>query len=107
MLIFHRLTEEEVAQIAHIQLANLNRLIAGQGLVVEATEAATRLLAHNGFDPDFGARPLKRTIQRLVQDPLANMVLAGEVSPGTRITLDVEDGDLVLRTNPENAGADF
>ena len=85
-------------QIVHIQLANLNRLLADQGLEVEATEAAARLLAHEGFDADFGARPLKRTIQRLVQDPLATMVLAGEVTPGTRILLDVDDGKLVLRT---------
>ncbi len=101
VLVFHRLSEDEVAQIAHIQLANLNRLLAGQGLVVEATEAATRLLAHKGFDPDFGARPLKRTIQRLVQDPLARMVLAGEVGPGTTIELDTDGDELVLRKKPQ------
>ena len=98
VLIFHRLTEEDVEQIVHIQLANLNRLVADQDLEIEATEEAARLLAREGFDPDFGARPLKRTIQRLVQDPLATMVLEGEVAPGTRILLDVEDGQLVLRT---------
>jgi ATP-dependent Clp protease ATP-binding subunit ClpB len=98
VLIFHRLTEEDVEQIVHIQLANLNRLVADQGLEIEATEEAARLLAREGFDPDFGARPLKRTIQRLVQDPLATKVLAGEVTPGTRILLDVEDGKLVLHT---------
>jgi len=87
-----------VEQIVHIQLANLNRLLADQGLEVEATKEAARLLAHEGFDADFGARPLKRTIQRLVQDPLATMVLAGEVMPGTRIQLDVDNGQLVLRT---------
>ena len=63
----------------------------------QAGEAA-RLLAREGVDPDFGARPLKRTIQRLVQDPLATKVLAGEVAPGTRILLDVGDGKLVLHT---------
>ncbi len=99
VLIFHRLSEEDVARIVHIQLANLNRLVAVQGLVVEATEAATRLLAHKGFDPDFGARPLKRTIQRLVQDPMARMVLSGEVGPGTTIELDADNDELVLRTS--------
>ena len=98
ILIFHRLSEEDVEKIVHIQLANLNRLLADQGLEVEATKEAARLLAHEGFDADFGARPLKRTIQRLVQDPLATKVLAGEVVPGTRILLDVEDGQLVLNT---------
>jgi ATP-dependent Clp protease ATP-binding subunit ClpB len=105
-LIFHRLTEEDVEQIVHIQLANLNRLLADQGLEVEATEEAARLLAHEGFDADFGARPLKRTIQRLVQDPLATMVLAGEVTPGTRIQLDVDDGKLVLRTSAVESEAE-
>jgi ATP-dependent Clp protease ATP-binding subunit ClpB len=99
ILIFHRLSEEDVEKIVHIQLAKLNRLLADQGLGVEATEAAAKLLAHEGFDPDFGARPLKRTIQRLVQDPLARMVLAGEVGPGTLITLDEDGGELVLRVS--------
>jgi ATP-dependent Clp protease ATP-binding subunit ClpB len=97
VLIFHRLSEEDVEKIVHIRLAHLNRLLADQGLAVEATDAAAKLLAHKGFDPDFGARPLKRTIQRLVQDPLARMVLAGEVVPGTRITLDADDEELVLK----------
>jgi ATP-dependent Clp protease ATP-binding subunit ClpB len=104
-LIFHRLSEEDVARIVHIQLAYLNRLLAAQGLVVEATEAATRLLAHKGFDPDFGARPLKRTIQRLVQDPLARMVLSGEVGPGTTIELDADGDELVLTAKPMEIGS--
>jgi ATP-dependent Clp protease ATP-binding subunit ClpB len=98
ILVFHRLSEEDVEKIVHIQLANLNRLLADQGLEVEATEAAAKLLAREGFDPDFGARPLKRTIQRLVQDPLAQMVLSGEIRPGTRIVLDDDGGTLVVRT---------
>jgi ATP-dependent Clp protease ATP-binding subunit ClpB len=106
ILIFHRLSEEDVEKIVHIQLAILNRLLADQGLEVKATNAAARLLAHEGFDPDFGARPLKRTIQRLVQDPLARMVLSGEVGPGTRILLDVDDGTLILRTTAGDARED-
>jgi ATP-dependent Clp protease ATP-binding subunit ClpA len=105
-LIFHRLSEEEVEKIVHIQLAILNRLLADQGLSIEAIGAAAALLAHEGFDPDFGARPLKRTIQRLVQDPLARMVLSGEVGPGTRILLDVDDGTLILRTTAGDARED-
>jgi ATP-dependent Clp protease ATP-binding subunit ClpB len=99
VLIFHRLSEEDVERIVHIQLANLNRLLAGQGLAVDATPAAARLLADRGFDPEFGARPLKRAIQRLVQDPLARMVLAGEIGPGTTIRLEDVDGELVLTTS--------
>jgi ATP-dependent Clp protease ATP-binding subunit ClpB len=104
ILVFHRLSEEDVEKIVHIQLANLNRLLADQGLEVVATSAAARFLAHEGFDPDFGARPLKRTIQRLVQDPLARMVLSGEVGPGTQIQLDVVDGILVLHHSVVEAG---
>jgi ATP-dependent Clp protease ATP-binding subunit ClpB len=96
VLIFHRLSEEDVQRIVHIQLAQLNTLLSNQGLAVDASDAAAEFLARQGFDPDFGARPLKRTIQRLVQDPLANMVLAGEVGPGTTIELDAADGELVL-----------
>ncbi|MCG6949338.1 MAG: ATP-dependent chaperone ClpB [Acidobacteria bacterium] len=99
ILIFHRLSEEDVQKIVHIQLENLNKLLADQGLKVEATDAAAKLLAHEGFDPDFGARPLKRTIQRLVQDPLARMVLAGELMPNASILLDDEGGTLVLRAS--------
>jgi ATP-dependent Clp protease ATP-binding subunit ClpB len=106
ILIFHRLSEEDVEKIVHIQLANLNRLLADQGLEVGTTGDAAKFLAHEGFDPDFGARPLKRTIQRLVQDPLARMVLAGEVGPGTRIQLDVDDGKLVLHSSAVEAQED-
>jgi ATP-dependent Clp protease ATP-binding subunit ClpB len=110
VLVFHRLSEAHMAGIVRIQLRNLNRLLAGQGLQVEATDAAVDFLAREGYDPDFGARPLKRTLQKLVQDPLANMVLAGEVSPGGTIRLDVEDGELVLQrteaaAEPAEAGA--
>jgi ATP-dependent Clp protease ATP-binding subunit ClpB len=96
MLIFHRLNEEHMAAIVAIQLDRLNRLLRQQGLELAATEAAVTRLAREGFDADFGARPLKRAIQRLVQDPLANMVLAGEVGEGAQILLDVSDGELSL-----------
>jgi ATP-dependent Clp protease ATP-binding subunit ClpB len=107
ILIFHRLSEEDVEKIVHIQLANLNLLLADQGLSVEANEAAAKLLARKGFDPDFGARPLKRTIQRLVQDPLARMVLAGEVGPGTRITLDADGEELTLKASSTGDGTNI
>jgi ATP-dependent Clp protease ATP-binding subunit ClpB len=97
VLIFHRLDESHMEQIVHIQLARFNELLAQQGLAVVADDDAVRLLARHGFDPDFGARPLKRAIQQLVQDPLANLVLAGEIEPDQTIRLEIEDGELVLR----------
>jgi ATP-dependent Clp protease ATP-binding subunit ClpB len=98
VLIFHRLDETHMEQIVRIQLARFNELLSQQGLAVEASEEAVRLLARHGFDPDFGARPLKRAIQQLVQDPLATLVLAGEVGPDQMVHLDVEDGELVLKS---------
>ncbi len=103
-LIFHRLGEEHMAKIVRIQLGRLNKLLSQQGLILEATDAAVQRLATEGYDPDFGARPLKRVIQRLVSDPLANMVLAGEVGEGQRVQLDVRDDDLVLE--PLSAGSE-
>ena len=97
VLIFHRLSEEHMAEIVRIQLTRLNELLADQGLALEVTDSAVDRLAREGFDPDFGARPLKRAIQRLVQDPLANLVLAGDIAENQRILLDVEGGELVLK----------
>ncbi len=96
VLVFHRLDEHHMEKIVRIQLERFNELLAEQGLTVEATEAAIELLARHGFDPDFGARPLKRAIQQLVQDPLANLVLAGEIGPDQTIRVDVADGRLVI-----------
>uniref|UniRef100_UPI00262B6BFF AAA family ATPase n=1 Tax=Gryllotalpicola sp. TaxID=1932787 RepID=UPI00262B6BFF len=89
VLVFHRLGREHMCAIVGIQLARLNQLLAERRITVEASEEALDLLAREGYDPDFGARPLKRAIQRLVQDPLARMVLAGEVADGDTVRLGV------------------
>ena len=104
VLIFHKLDEAHMESIVRIQLARFNELLAQQGLAVEATDDAARLLARHGFDPDFGARPRKRAIQHLVQDPLANLVLSGEVGPDQTIRLEVKNGELIL-SPIENEGA--
>ena len=96
-LIFHRLDREHMRRIVRIQLGGLERLLAAQGLAISASDAALDHLAEVGFDPDFGARPLKRAIQRLVQDPLAEKILAGEVGDGDTVVVDVADGRIVLR----------
>jgi len=96
VLVFHRLGREHVRAIVTIQLARLNALLADRRMTIEADDAALDFLAAEGYDPDFGARPLKRTIQRLVQDPLARMVLAGEVAEGDTVRLELENGALRL-----------
>jgi ATP-dependent Clp protease ATP-binding subunit ClpB len=97
VLIFHRLDETHMAAIVHIQLGRLNQLLEAQRIHVQATEAAVLALAHEGYDPDFGARPLKRVLQRRLSDPLANLVLEGKLGEGQTVVVDVEKGELVLR----------
>jgi len=95
-LIFHRLTREHMRAIVRIQLDRLGALLAERRIRLEAGEDAMGLLVDEGYDPEFGARPLKRSIQRLVQDPLARMVLAGEVRDGDTVRLEVREGRLAL-----------
>ena len=97
ILIFHKLGMEHMKRIVEIQLERLNQLLAQRRITLEASEEAKELLAREGYDPDFGARPLKRTLQRLLQDPLAEKILAGEVADGDHVVLSVEDGTLVIR----------
>jgi len=96
VLVFHRLQPEHIRAIVKIQLGRLNQMLADRHIHIEADDAALEFLAREGYDTDFGARPLKRTIQRLVQDPLARMVLAGEVSDGMSIHLGLKGGKLSL-----------
>jgi len=96
VLVFHKLTMEQLREIVKIQLGRLNALLAERRIRLEADEKALEFLAREGYHPEFGARPLKRTIQRLVQDPLARMVLAGEVREGDTVLATVQEGRLVL-----------
>ncbi len=99
-LIFHKLGMEHMKQIVSIQLERINRLLAERRISLETTEAARELLAREGYDPDFGARPLKRTLQRLIQNPLAEKILAGQIDENDHVVADVRDGALVIRTEP-------
>ncbi len=90
IVIFHALGREHLAGIVDIQLRRVSALLADKGYKMEVTEAAREYLADVGYDPDFGARPLKRTIQRELQDPLALKILAGEFQEGD--TIHVERG---------------
>ncbi|MCX8025159.1 MAG: AAA family ATPase, partial [Thermanaerothrix sp.] len=88
ILVFKPLTREHLVQIVNIQLRRLEKLIQERGYRLEVTEAARQYLAEVGYDPDFGARPLKRAIQRELQDPLALKILAGEFKEGDTIRVD-------------------
>jgi len=95
---FRELTESDLAQIVDIQLRGLRDRLAARRIGLEVTDAATAALAHKGFDPAFGARPLKRVIQRELADPLAVQILDGKIAEGDTVTVDALDGDLVLLT---------
>ncbi|HEY2990696.1 MAG TPA: ATP-dependent chaperone ClpB [Candidatus Binatia bacterium] len=97
IVIFNPLGREEIKRIVEIQLRRLEKILAEKKIQIEVTDRAKALLAEQGYDPVFGARPLKRTIQRLIQDPLALKILAGEVSEGDKVIVDAERGEIVFR----------
>jgi ATP-dependent Clp protease ATP-binding subunit ClpB len=87
---------EHLEQIVDIQLVRLQKLLAERKVGLSLTETAKRYLAEKGFDPIYGARPLKRTIQRELQDPLAMKILQGEVSEGDKVRVDLHGGQLAF-----------
>ena len=97
VVIFSPLGRTEIARIVDIQVGHLRRRLADKRIDLELTEAAKTLLAREGYDPTFGARPLKRTIQRLIQDPLALRLLQGEVAEGDTVTVDAVRDEIVFR----------
>jgi ATP-dependent Clp protease ATP-binding subunit ClpB len=96
IIVFHSLTMEDLVRIVDIQLERLRKLLAERKIGLELTEAAKRYLAEKGYDPVYGARPLKRTIQRELQDPLALKILEGEFDDGDVVMAEVKDGELAF-----------
>ncbi len=96
IIVFRALTEEQITSIVDIQLKRLEQRLKDRRIELAVTEAARKLLAQRGWDPVYGARPLKRAIQRLVQDPLAMMLLEGRFSEGDRVNVDAKDGDIAF-----------
>jgi len=94
IIVFRALTDEQLAEITKLLLDRLARRLHAQGIEVVFTDEAVELLAHEGFDPEFGARPLRRTIQRLVENELSRMVLSDAIGPGDRVTVDALEGEL-------------
>jgi len=100
IIVFHALTESDLEKIVDLLLKGLERRLEDQDLRIELTPAARALIVREGTDPAYGARPLKRTIQRLVENPLARALLRGEFSPGDRIVADADpvSGTLIFTT---------
>ena len=96
IILFHRLAAEHMAPIVDIQVARLGKLLADRKISVELTDAAKAWLGRVGYDPVYGARPLKRAVQRYLQDPLADLILRGDVRDGAVVRVDEGDGALVF-----------
>jgi ATP-dependent Clp protease ATP-binding subunit ClpB len=89
IVIYRALPLERIKEIVVIQLATLQQRLAEKGLALEVTDQAREFLAHEGYDPAYGARPLKRALQRRIQDPLALMLLEGKFQTGDLIQVDL------------------
>jgi ATP-dependent Clp protease ATP-binding subunit ClpB len=105
IILFHRLKREQMAAIVDIQIARLQKLLAERKLTLVLDDQARTWLANRGYDPTYGARPLKRVIQKSVQDPLAEQLLAGRIKDGETVKLTVRDGTLVVNGQPVKAAA--
>jgi ATP-dependent Clp protease ATP-binding subunit ClpB len=97
IVIFHRLGADHLRQIVDIQVGLLERRLAERKISVELTDKAREYLAERGFDPAYGARPLKRLMQREIGDALALRLLQGDCAEGDRVEIDATDGGLTFR----------
>ncbi len=100
IITFHSLTEDDLKKIVTIQLAGLQARLAERHIELRLTDAAREHLVQVGYDPAYGARPLKRAIQKEVETPLARRIVAGEIRDGQKVNLDVKRGELVFEIGP-------
>src|SRR5262249_35550026 len=97
IVVFHQLAREEIRHIVELPAEALKKLLADRGITLTLDDAARDRLAEEGYDPHFGARPLKRTLQRRVQNPLAMKLLEGAFKPGDHVRVTVERGEIVFQ----------
>ena len=97
IILFHRLGQEHMGPIVDIQVSRVAKLLADRKVTLDLTDAARAWLGRVGYDPVYGARPLKRAVQKYLQDPLAEKILRGEVPDGSTVHVDEGDGGLVFR----------
>ena len=106
IILFHRLTRANMDKIVEIQMARLDKLLADRKIVVTLDDKARHWLGNAGYDPVYGARPLKRVIQRSLQDPLAQLILEGRVADGAQVAVSASKTGLVIDGHEFAAGAD-
>ncbi|MFW6194966.1 MAG: ATP-dependent chaperone ClpB [Chloroflexota bacterium] len=101
VVIFDALTQEQINQIVHIQVGSLMKRLEDRGITLELSDEAVAQLGREGWDPAYGARPLKRTIQRRLMDPIALQMVQGQYKEGDTVRVEVRDGDLAFERIPE------
>jgi ATP-dependent Clp protease ATP-binding subunit ClpB len=105
IVIFHRLSREEITRIIDVQLERLRLMLHDRNISLVLESSARELLAREGYDPNFGARPLKRAIQTLIQNPLAMKLLNGEVLSGQTVVVSARDGEMQFSTRSQAVAA--
>jgi ATP-dependent Clp protease ATP-binding subunit ClpC len=96
VIVFERLTKDDVKRIVDLQIGEVAQRMREQGLAIHLSEAARDWLAEKGYDPAFGARPLRRALQRLVESPLSKKLIRRELKAGDQLQIDIENGELVF-----------
>jgi ATP-dependent Clp protease ATP-binding subunit ClpC len=97
IIVFHALSREDIAGIVRLMIGRINRQLSDKGIQIEPTPAALDLLVRKGFDVTYGARQLRRTIQKHVEDPLAEAIVRGQFGEGARVEVDMQGEDFVFR----------
>jgi ATP-dependent Clp protease ATP-binding subunit ClpB len=105
IVIFHQLSRDQIGQIIDVQLARLLAMLAERNIQLSLDDSARQLLAREGYDPNYGARPLKRAIQTLIQNPLAVKLLNGEVLPGQKVKVTANGDQMDLKVESAAAAA--
>jgi ATP-dependent Clp protease ATP-binding subunit ClpB len=105
IILFHRLAAEHMGPIVDIQVARVGKLLADRKIRLELSDGARAWLGRVGYDPVYGARPLKRAVQKYLQDPLADAILGGTVVDGTTVEVREGDGGLLLVTPEQREAA--
>ena len=100
VVVFHQLKREELSRIVEIQLGRLRKRLADREMTIELSDAAKAQLADEGWDPSYGARPLKRAIQQRIENPLASRILTGEFVAGDRVVVDYVGMSFVFSKSP-------
>ena len=98
LIVFHNLTRDDLFKIVDLEIAKVQKRLEEKKITIELTDEAKALVIDNGYDEKYGARPLRRSIERLLEDPLAEALLSSEVNEGNSVTVDREDDALTFKT---------